>query len=905
VIGESLSHFHVDARLGEGGMGVVYRATDERLRREVALKVLPESLSGNGERRARFLREARSAAAVTHPNIATVYEVGEARGHVFIAMELVAGATLRDRMAPGLEHVVAVDIARQVARGLARAHEKGVVHRDLKPENVMVTPDGDVKILDFGLAKLRVVETDSVSDLDVGPTVPQLTAEGRPMGTPSYMSPEQVEGRAEIDARSDVFSFGVMLYEMLAGVRPFRGATSVEVMYGVLRSEAEPLQEVCPSVAPELAAVVARCLRKDCEERYASGRELVTALEGERPARLSDLPSGRALPAERIVTVSGMGTALGATLTSEGGRSVLSGPVPPRQSPRRRPSAPWLGLVLAAVVVGVALWANHRRTVASTARVPVPPASTTAGPGVAMTDHPAPKTSSAEAAVHYASALWRLRVGALESQHELARAASLDPSLAPAHLRLALYGPYYASSPADRRSSFSRASLLASSLEPRDAALLPVAEALALDPVDLGTALARARSVAERYPQDAEVALVLYTILYGTDREDERLAAFRRVLELDPLGTQVLDGEAYLARGRGESGRARELLAQCIERVPAATYCRQLQAWLDAEAGSCDAELAEARELVKLDPDAVTPYAVLAQALLATGAPLESVRGALGQAEARTTPTLHTPRGIAPLELAVLTGDFESADTLASALALAVETFTSEQEHAAIASLRISLAEEAGDVTRALQIANAFERESSAWNGDAPLGVRARRLYLLHASGALGDAGLAEARERLIDASLRPLPGASPAVKERERIRVAASYAKTRAEALEALGPGGMAAVPPGISVGEGLAGGRLLLLAGRGDEALPRLQRAVRSCSVISGDLILESDLAAPLDHVHAQLLLGQALEARGDRAGACAAYGSVQARWGGAKPRSVTLDAAKGRIKALRCPR
>ena len=155
MVGRHLRHFRIDARLGEGGMGVVYRATDERLRREVALKVMPSSLAADGDRRQRFLREAQSAAAVPHSNIAAVYDVGESDGWVFIAMELVPGETLRARMERGLGREVSLRLAVQVARGLARAHEQGVVHRDLKPENVMVTGTDEVKILDFGLAKLR------------------------------------------------------------------------------------------------------------------------------------------------------------------------------------------------------------------------------------------------------------------------------------------------------------------------------------------------------------------------------------------------------------------------------------------------------------------------------------------------------------------------------------------------------------------------------------------------------------------------------------------------------------------------------------------------------------------------------------------------------------------------------
>jgi serine/threonine-protein kinase len=275
LVGQSLSHFRIVEKLGEGGMGVVYKATDEKLGRAVALKVLPEHFAESQERRQRFLREARSAAAVTHANIATVYEVGEADGHVFIAMEFIKGRSLREVLAERLPVPEALRIAKSIVRGLAAAHENGVVHRDLKPENVMVTPKGDVKILDFGLAKLHETHTPSV--LAEARTEQQITEEGRVLGTPAYMSPEQARGET-VDARSDVFSFGVMLYEMLAGVRPFQGGTAIAILMAVTTKEPEPVAALNPEVTPEVSGVVERCLKKLPDARYANGQDVVEAL---------------------------------------------------------------------------------------------------------------------------------------------------------------------------------------------------------------------------------------------------------------------------------------------------------------------------------------------------------------------------------------------------------------------------------------------------------------------------------------------------------------------------------------------------------------------------------------------------------------------------------------------------
>jgi formylglycine-generating enzyme required for sulfatase activity len=282
--GQQLGNYRIDGLIGQGGMGSVYRATDTRLDREVAIKVLPAEVTADVERRQRFRQEAMLAAAFNHPNIATVHDVGEQENVTFIVMELVRGESLRSlvRDEP-LDIGRAMDIATGVAAGLARAHREGVLHRDLKPDNVVLTDEGVPKILDFGLGKLIVdAETEEGVPLTEAPTAtvqtsPYLTRAGQVIGTLAYMSPEQVQGRS-IDARSDVFSFGVLLYEMFSGKRPFAGDSSLDTATAILRDDPAPLDELRRDVPSGLQAILARCLAKEPDNRFASGQELHDAL---------------------------------------------------------------------------------------------------------------------------------------------------------------------------------------------------------------------------------------------------------------------------------------------------------------------------------------------------------------------------------------------------------------------------------------------------------------------------------------------------------------------------------------------------------------------------------------------------------------------------------------------------
>jgi Tol biopolymer transport system component len=275
--GSRLGPYEILAPIGAGGMGEVYRARDPRLGREVAIKVLPASFSNDADRLRRFEQEARAAGILNHPNITAVYDVGTFADAPYVVSELLEGETLRSRMAGGaLASRRAIDYALQIAHGLAAAHAKGIVHRDLKPENLFVTKDGRVKILDFGLAKLT--QHDSVRSQTDLPTAAVSTEPGAVMGTLGYMSPEQVRGRAS-DARSDIFSFGAVLYEMLSGRRAFRGDSAADTMSAILREDPPDLSSTNRSIAPGLDRIVRHCLEKDPEARFHSAHDLAFHLE--------------------------------------------------------------------------------------------------------------------------------------------------------------------------------------------------------------------------------------------------------------------------------------------------------------------------------------------------------------------------------------------------------------------------------------------------------------------------------------------------------------------------------------------------------------------------------------------------------------------------------------------------
>ena len=290
MIGQTVSHYRVLEKLGEGGMGVVYRARDTHLDRDVALKFLPAHISASEQDKARFIQEAKAASALNHPNVCTIHDIREHEGQMFIVMEFVDGQTLMEKRGT-IPLPKAIDIGIQIAEGLAAAHEKGIVHRDIKPENIMVRKDGIAQIMDFGLAKLRG-------------NVSRLTKEGSTVGTAGYMSPEQVQGQ-ETDHRSDIFSLGVLLHELCTGQLPFKGVHEAALLYEIVNVDPPPMSSVKPGIDPALDAIVRECLEKDPNERTQSAKQVSIDLKrfsrGSGRRRVSGTMASGPPPGERSV----------------------------------------------------------------------------------------------------------------------------------------------------------------------------------------------------------------------------------------------------------------------------------------------------------------------------------------------------------------------------------------------------------------------------------------------------------------------------------------------------------------------------------------------------------------------------------------------------------------------------
>ncbi len=882
-------------------MGQVYLARDTRLQRSIALKIMhPEAGSGEESQgtssgAARLLREAQAAAGLEHPNVVTIYEVGEIKGEggeparPFIAMELVKGKALREFV--GDESVPMKERIRwlgDVARALGAAHRAGLVHRDIKPENVMVREDGVVKVLDFGLAKRAAGTTASSTSSTEAQVLPSLTGKGVAIGTPYYMAPEQMR-REVLDGRADQFAWGVVAYELLSGVPAWgRDIDALGMVSKILSEDPTPLHEVRPDVPPHVGAVVTRAMAKGRGARFESMERLVEALflEGSEAEATIPRPSGRELGVVPVqVSVE---PAMGAPQAG-----MATGPV--KSPPQRRGLVALLALVGAVSVSLLVFVALSKRAGRPPAAESVSPTAATAPAGK---DAGSPDFGSTISKIPEAAEAYRAGVSAfrdadlVRAGSELALAVRTDPSDAVAHLRLALMMNFPLQNQA--REALQEATRMRASLGPHDQALVDAFAPLSSAPGDLVETERRLADLATRFPTDADYAFQLCRVQAAVGEYSRAIATCARASELDPGGAAPMRVRAMAQMHAGDVTGALASLDGCLRISPLATWCLSPLIQIRAFEGDCDAALAGARRLVSIAPASADAYAWLAETLMGAGEPIESVRAALTKKHDRERSAAQVQTLEDQAYLAIRTGDFAAANTQLRAWEDAVAASHDEDDHYDVSSLRAQLALEEGRSGEARALAKAYLAQRPAWATIEDDDPSIFFLGTLYATGAISRGDFIAQRTKWL-AGRREQPhgnsnGSAPGFAWVAGYATPATSALDAREALEAL-PDYLPLPDPmmqGSRIAEEI--GKVYHLAGRESEALPFLRRAAKSCV----------GLSSPVEQTRASLELGEALEAVGDRAGACDAYRVVVRSWGPARS-SVSARRAAARLQAV----
>jgi len=868
-VGGEFGRYKVLALLGAGGVGEVYRAEDARRGgQNVALKVLrvARDTSESGLTLAaaiRILREARTAATIVHPNVITVFDVGEREGVPYLVTEYIRGETLRHYVGdPSIAIERRVGWAIDIAFALAAAHAKNVVHQDVKPENVMVRDeDGAIKVLDFGLAR-RVFESELFVHSETTERVP---------GTPAYMAPEQMHGR-EGSALTDQFAWGVLAYEILAGSLPWtqRGGF-LHLVDQILTRVPEVPSRRRSDVPAEVERVVLKALAKRPEERFASMDDVAAALR-------QAWADAQAPTTSKATT----GPTVEVTATPE----LTAQPGGAARRPRRRRAA-LAAVAAAALAVGAVVLAPH-----ATTRTVKPAAL--AAPAEGAPPGESALSANAEALVAYRAGIDAIRNAAgSTARRSFDRAIKLDPSFAAAHLRKVLATPDVTDA---ERESVLKATQLRDALGEHDRALLHAIEPWVGVPADAREVERRLVAlVATHADADTLYQLCRFRVLAGN--YPAAIESCREARRLDPAfaGAMWLEAQSRMFLNDTAAGRA--LVRQCLQVAPSATSCMNDLFWLHSHEGACDAPLELAQRLVAADPTDSRWHEQLGAASYGMEKPLTSVRAAF-EASSDAAPVRNVPlmRERGHFKLAVLTGNVTEAVRDLEAWEHAVAGTSDESAHREVLRARMLLNQELDRESDTLPYARAYRANQAAWTPGTDEDGTVDALVGLHRGGAMTRAEFTAARaDWLTRERAAPRHGGQFGIdRGRVWINIYADAVRTPDDASEAL-----RAMPEYLPLPperfrdteDDEAIGRTLLLAGSVSQSIPFLRRAASSCDAAR----------YPFHQTWANLELAQALESS-DVKGACAAYQIVFDRWATAV-QSRSAHIAYVRRKALGC--
>jgi serine/threonine-protein kinase len=895
--GDVVGPYEIQGFIGQGGMGQVYRAFDPRLERTIALKIIiiPESereragsspaLSSEssqprliGEFSARLLREARAVAALSHPNVVAIYDVGESDGRLYLAMEYVVGSSLRSLVGNAeLPLSRRVRWLVDVSRALEAAHRTGIIHRDIKPENVMVREDGFIKVLDFGIARRAVSR--GAEDQQAIDTV---TGGGAITGTPFYMAPEQIKG-GDVDARCDQFAWAVMAYELVTGERPWGEAGDVlSLVAKVLTDPPRPIRTLVKDVPPVLDETIMRALAKDPAARFPSMTAVSEAIEPFASVatggdRVQITPRARSDDAAAYAATTRVPTTV----------SVHPSPSAAETSPRT-PSSKRRALSLAAPLIllgalGAAVYIVRTRP-DTTTTLPHP------GPSAAR---PLSTVPQAETAYHEAITLWHDGAGA-KGRSALSQAIELDPTFAAAHLQLALEQASQGD-PIAAQESFQSAYEHRYLLTKRDSFLLEASEPFVRAKPDVEEWETRLTAMVFRYPRDPVLQFYLGRARQRQGDNEGAKAAFEAAIRLDAAFVPALAALATTEKDLGSIADALATTDRCIKRSPVAATCVQTRYELLLAAGECKRAREEAAQWGALEPQSPRPFAALARALHADGAPRPSVEEVLSR---RWSLLPAADRKQSELwdraSLAILDGDFARAEDLAREFDAGLPLTADSYDHAVPNRLRVHLLIEIDRMKDAAKAAHAFLDRMPAWPSYPFAPDPSIAFYEpIYRAGEMTKRELTSKRTEWLEHEARR---ASEARTPRDPWVIWATayggFAESREEAADALAnaPRGNRPTPGRRGLPLDFALGKVYALIARWDEARPYLQQVVESCSTFDDIMVIAK----------ARVLLAQAQEAKGDVAAAKASYAKVVETWPKGTS-SHTLKRASERLATL----